>query len=166
MPDQSIIEQWLDELPEDQIQQELDDLTRQMDALVLEIQKRREVLELKKRFREYFIPRSQEVQQGRVVSPDPTLDFAVPVAEITPRSIKAAVLRLMDDSPGTEWPVRVIFDALVENGWLDNTNQALRSLAAALSRMRTEGDIERPSRGVYKPTTGSAVQVLEGVDQG
>src|SRR5262249_48829836 len=74
------------------------------------------------------------------------------VAEGPPRpsSISKSVLLLLESVPEKrEWTVGELTDRLVERGWLDASTQAQRSLGAALSRMTTDGEIRRVSRGRY-----------------
>ena len=166
------IREWLDQLPEEQIEQEIVELEAQISALSAEINTRREALGLKRRFNDLYRPQiEREVvdtgAQGYVHVSD---HIVVTKHAARPASIRESVLRVMaETSAKDEWPVGDLYNALAERGWLEPSTQALRSLGAALSRMTAEGEIERARRGVYKravPETASQSLLDLGGDPG
>jgi hypothetical protein len=162
------IQRWLEELPDEEIEREMKELNDQIQALAARHNTLREALELKQRFRNLYnrdIPtsRTDVILTDRGVSAEgDTISSVTKVSgEETPRpsSISKSVLLLMESNPEKrEWAVRDIYSGLVERGWLEDSNQAERSLLAALSRMAKEGEIRRASRGLYaqiSPTAAS-----------
>ena len=166
MPDTSRIEQWLDQLPEEEIQRELNELQEQMTHLTQEIAKRREVLELKQRWRDWY---QVSFSQG---SPTATVEGLteggpaefVPAVVILPPTggIRERVLRVMDRRPDKEeWAVPELREALIANGWMADDDKALRSLVSALSRMTKEGRLERVRHGHYRSAVQSGMTALQ-----
>jgi hypothetical protein len=157
------LEEWLDALPEAEIQRELDDLQAQLNHLSFEVNKRREVLEMKKRWREFYGVKSPESEPA---ANEAAVDAELTVTMDRPASIRESVLRAMASEPAkAEWSIQDIRIALVEREWMEDAKWALRSLLAALSRMTSDGDLQRVRRGVYRPAVQeTALQTF--ADQG
>lgn len=156
--DITFIKRWLDQLPEERIEQHIQELDKRLSALSAEIATWREALQLKRRFQDLYIPQIAPDQRVHVAEHGIVTERAsVKKHEERPASIKESVLRVMEEDPAKEeWTVDDLFNALVGRRWLETTNQALRSLGAALSRMTAEGSIKRVRRGVYKRATALA----------
>lgn len=156
-PNIDFIKDWLDQLPEERIERQLDEVNKQMSALAAKANAFREALELKKRFREFYGPQIERDESATSSTPTPAGINATSTVSGTVRAhngsrpaMRKAVLEIMADPSQDEWPVPELQAELIRREWLDNTSQALRSLGAALSRMTTEGEVDRVRRGVYK----------------
>jgi hypothetical protein len=136
------IEAWLDSLPEEVIQREMDEWEARMRQANIEYSKRREILELKRRWRESYGVSFEE--RGSEDKPESTL------FPERPSSIRESVLQVMVIDPLRIWNTRELTDALVERGWMENDEKSVRSLQSALSRMQAEGLIIRVRHGHYK----------------
>jgi hypothetical protein len=145
-PNIDYVKDWLDQLPEEQIERQLQELSQEQSILSAKIGALREALELKKRFREWYGPAISIADADHVTGIEAAL-----VTKQAP-TIREAVLAVMADPAHEEWPVPDLYGAIVANGWLEDSTQALRSLGAALSRMTAEGEIRRVRRGVYTRT--------------
>lgn len=139
---------WLDQLPEEEIQREIDALGQQISDLSLRLNTLREAVDMKRRFQQFVAGRRPLAGDGR---------DSAPPAPGRPTSIREAVLLLMAHEPGVLWPVTTLQSELIGRGWLKDSPQALRSLGAALSRMTSDGEIARVERGVYRFTLPSVV---------
>jgi len=158
------IKNWLEELPDEQIEGEIAALDEQIQTLAARINTLRGALELKQRFRNLYgseppvsrtTAKSEEVPAIEVPFIPSVTKVHAP--ELRPSSIGKSVLLVMESSPEKrEWAVGDIYSALVDRGWLEDSNQSLRSLGAALSRMKSEGEIRRLSRGLYAPASSDA----------
>lgn len=155
------IQRWLEDLPDEEIQREMDELNEQIRALSNRHNALREALDLKQRFRQFYgggTPTTTEISPAAENGAAVEMPFIPSVTkvhapELRPSSISKSVLLLMESVPDKrEWSVSDLSDALVERGWLDRGTAAQRSLGAALSRMTTDGEIRRVSRGRYAPT--------------
>ncbi len=160
----SKIEEWLEALPEEEIQRELDEFQAELTRISAEVNKRREILEMKKRWREFYgVKFGQDSTEPLTTNDEPPV-----TGDLTerPRSIRAAVLRVMATDPAkNEWAVQELREALVQREWMADTPKALRSLLSALSRMTSEEELERVRQGIYRTAVQeAALQVFS--DQG
>ena len=154
------MQRWLEELPDEQIEREMKELNEQIQVLAARANTLREALELKQRFRNLYADRAAVVGRTTVTISDRGLNTdgdtitsgtTVSGQDVPrPSSIGKAVLLLMELKPEKrEWTVNDFYSGLVEREWLDDSKQALRSLGAALSRMTSDGELRRLSRGRY-----------------
>jgi hypothetical protein len=154
-PNTDFITRWLNDLPEAEIEREIHDLSDQINELAARLNTLREAIELKRRFEMYMAPQIKQDDAGGAgddEQPAPRESSAD-----KPGSIREGVLAVMESNPArAEWSLPAIYKSLVEREWLEDSNQAMRSLGAALSRMTTEGEIARVRRGVYKRAAKSA----------
>lgn len=139
--DIGFLSEWLDQLPEQQIETRIAELEKKNAAILAELSSLREALALKQRFRDMYRPHidsgEQRVVPGFTGRP--------------PSSIRESVLRAMAETPQKQaWSVADIHNALVERNWSDLSSQAQRSLSASLSRMTADGEIKRIGRGLYQ----------------
>lgn len=127
-PGEFSLQRWLEELPDDEIEREMNLLHEQIQTLTARYSTLQEARSLKQRFQ---CPR--------------------PSAEPSPRpsSISKGVLLVMASGEKSEWSVGDIYQALVNHGWIEYSNRSLRSLGAVLSRMYSDGEIRRIARGRY-----------------
>ena len=165
MPTDFSIKRWLEQLPDEEIEREMNELEEQIQALHNRHSALREARDLKQRFKDFYShsvaqPIGTEAKGEDAAVPGTFIPSTTKVyaPELRPSSISKAVLLLMESGDKPEWTVGEISDGLIERGWLNRSTQAQRSLGAALSRMTTDGEIRRVSRGRYataSPDTAS-----------
>jgi hypothetical protein len=145
MSSPSNIEQWLDSLPEEVIQREMDEWEARLHEANVEFSKRREILDLKRRWRETY---RRSPQPDTAPSP---IEGEGSLFPERPSSIRESVLRVFAAAPAKEtWTTPEIAALLIERGWMESNEKSIRSLQSALSRMRSEGDVVRVRHGVYR----------------
>lgn len=157
------IKDWLEALPDSEIEREMAELDQQIQALAARMNTLRGALELKQRFRNLYgeTPTSQTEVSSAENDPVSGVPFIPSVTkvhapELRPSSISKSVLLVMESSPEKrEWSVGDIYSALVDRGWLEDSKQSERSLGAALSRMKSDGEVRRVSRGLYAPPSSA-----------
>jgi hypothetical protein len=158
------IQQWLEELPDAEIEREIAALDEQIQALAARMNTFRGALELKQRFRNLYGETPTNRTEISSAENDAVVEMPfipsgtkVHAPELRPSSISKSVLLVMQSSPEKrEWTVGDIYSALVDRGWLEDSKQSLRSMGAALSRMKSEGEIRRLGRGLYAPNSPDA----------
>ncbi len=149
----SKIEEWFASLPEEDIQREMDEWEERMREANIEYNKRREILDLKRRWREAYAVRAPAATDASKT--EPTL------FPERPSSIRESVLQVIASDPmKATWTASELKDALVERGWMTNDQKSMRSLQSALSRMQAEGKIARVRHGVYRSAALAAAQAL------
>jgi hypothetical protein len=164
MPTDFSIQRWLEELPDEEIEREMSELNEQIQALSARHHALREALELKQRFRQFYGGTPSSVTEVSSAENDGVVGVPfipsvtkVHAPELRPSSIGKSVLLVMESSPEKrEWTVGDIYSALVDRGWIEDSKQSLRSLGAALSRMKSDGEVRRMSRGLYAPASSDA----------
>jgi hypothetical protein len=159
MPTDFSIQSWLEELPDEEIEREMNELQEQIQALSARHNTLREARDLKQRFRQFYgggTPTNITEISSAENDAAAEMPFISSVTKVygpgapRPSSISKSVLLVMESNPEKrEWTVGDIYSALVDRGWLEDSKQSERSLGAALSRMKSEGEIDRPSRGLY-----------------
>ncbi len=162
MAKRSALEKWLDELPEEELQREMDEWEIVMRQANIEYAKRREVLELKRRWREqYGSPSTAHAQTATEKTPEQESSSKQTLFPDRPANLRAAVLEVVNDGPPSqEWTTTDIRDGLVERGWMENSEKSVRTLQSALSRMQAEGRIVRVRHGVYQSAALAAASAL------
>jgi hypothetical protein len=151
-----VIERWLNDLPAEQLQQEIDGLELQIQQLAFQVNARRDILQLRERFRNFYAHRIPDATTTTVredtAPPQPAPGTGSEQLLTTkPRTLAAGVLSLMDESVAHEWTTGDIYGTMVAYGWIEDSEPSQRSLGAALSRMAAANDIVRIRRGVYAP---------------
>lgn len=166
------IDRWIEAseaLDEDEIVRELEELQDEARRLAIEIQKREDALEVKRRW-----ARPGESGEGagaglRHTTPRTHNPFVTPQtprlpldgngsAAAAPKSRREAVLALLGENPDHAWKLAEIRAAMVERGWLAPDDSVAHSLGVVVSKMARSGEIARPQTGYYqlRPDNGSA----------
>lgn len=166
MPTEFSIQRWLEELPDDEIEREMKVLEEQIQALSARHNTLREARDLKQRFRQFYgggTPTSVTTVSSAENDAAGTMPFIASKTKVfapgppRPSSISKSVRLVLESSKDREWAVADIYSALVERGWLEDSKQSERSLGAALSRMTSDGEIRRVSRGLYAAAPAETV---------
>lgn len=159
MQETSKIEEWLDALPEDEIQRELDEYQAQLEIIAREVNKRRELLDMKRRWRDFYGVGRPEPQP-----PDTAQGPSVTLFPERPSSIRGSVLEVIaSDASRERWSAQLLKAKLVERGWMEDTTKAMRSLLSALSRMTADGELVRVGHGIYRSVAqDAAAQAFSG----
>ena len=164
MDGRSVLERWLDELPEEEIQREMDEWEARMHEANAEYAKRREILDLKRRWRErYGVPSIPPPGPPCMTWVEP---LGAPRCFLSARRASAqSVLQVLAAEPSDRtWSTPQIRDALVGRGWMEDDDKSMRSLQSALSRMKAEGRIIRVRHGVYKSAAVAAALTAAALD--
>jgi hypothetical protein len=171
----SKISEWLSGFPEEEAEQEVQDLRRDVERVAEQIEELQTVygqlmLELTKaeqalRFREQLI-RETEFATFGVGPRSPLPDGGR--ARQRKRGKAAAMTIFEEGSPGMALRAADVRDLMVERGWME-ADEDLHSIQVALSRLAREGKLERARQGVYRLPAGeeaSAPTDVQGTNGG
>ena len=140
---------WLESFPRQQIERRLAGLVSQRRDLDIEIRFLQNQLV---RYREYLAdlqpghpdaaPRQSAVAQTGTVGARPDASPAYPPKRL-------AVTRLLAERPSYSWKLSEIRDALVERGWLEDSEKARHALQVVILKMAKSGEVGKPDTGIY-----------------
>ncbi|HWC48979.1 MAG TPA: hypothetical protein VG448_08880 [Solirubrobacterales bacterium] len=131
------VEKWLESLPEESIEAELEELRNQVSGINRAIEIREQALAMKRTFaNERLDPRrgNWPVRQTRVFEAS------------APFRGRDAVRQVIRETPEKRtWTISEMLEAILKRGWAGNTH----SVQVNLSRMYRDGELDRESVGVY-----------------
>jgi hypothetical protein len=131
------VEKWLESLPEESIEVELDELRHQAKEINRAIEIREQALGMKRTFtNERLDPRrgNWPVRQTRVFEASP------------PFRGRDAIRQVIRETPEKRtWTISEMLEAILRRGWTGNTH----SVQVNLSRMYRDGELDKESVGVY-----------------
>lgn len=131
------VERWLESLPEESIEAELEELRRQAHEINRGIEIREQALAMKRTFtnERHGQPRGNwPVRQTRVFEASP------------PFRGRDAIRQIIQETPAKRtWTIAEMLEAILKRGWTGNTH----SVQVNLSRMYRDGELDKESVGVY-----------------
>jgi hypothetical protein len=137
----SEIEKWVESVPEEAIEEELDQLRRQALAINRRIEVREQALAIKRSFASvdaHSVPADNAGNSGR----------HLPGAKPTnpPFRGRDAIRRVIAQTPARRnWTIPDMLDAIHKRGWTANTH----AVQVNLSRMYRDGELEKDGVGIY-----------------
>jgi hypothetical protein len=131
------VEKWLEALPEELIEAELEDLRGEVRELNRRIELREQALAMKRTFSNGRGDQARgnwPVQQTRAFPANP------------PFRGRDAIRQVMRETPGKRtWTISEMLEAILKRGWTGNTH----SVQVNLSRMYRDGELDKDGVGVY-----------------
>jgi predicted nuclease with TOPRIM domain len=177
----SELDRWIHELREDELQKRLRDLDarieeideqnrsllREKAALTVEREQSQEALNFKQRWLEI-------AERVAIMQTIPSFVDGSQPQEEKPRRGKDSIRALLRQFPReTEWTAPRVLEELVKRGWAERDDT--HAVQVNLSRMAREGELHRPSRGVYRlppdeaerqgATTAKPLSILDPVEE-
>jgi hypothetical protein len=130
---------WLRQLPRAEVQEDLRRLEAERTRLDAEIEARRTALALARELPP--LPGQPE--------PEPA-GKREPAEAGAPAPPSEAIIRTMSEDPARVWSFGDLMDALVQNGWAQDTLSERKRIQVAAMRLANKGIIARPEPGRYQ----------------
>jgi|GEM_PF-4071169 len=131
------VEKWLESLPEESIEAELEQLRHKAKEINRGIEIREQALTMKRTFTHERRDQARgnwPVRQTRVFSPN------------APFRGRDAIRKVIEETPEKRrWTISEMLEAILQRGWTGNTH----SVQVNLSRMYRDGELDKESVGVY-----------------
>lgn len=134
------VEKWVEALPVELIEEELEELREQARAIQRQIRAREQALEMKRSF--------DEENAGRSDTPVEVVDTGLRTRMLTPPPFRGreAVRKVIEQTPDrSKWTIPEMLAAIQKRGWIANTH----AVQVNLSRMFRDGELEKDGVGVY-----------------
>lgn len=148
---------WLDAFPTERIERRLSALLTQRRSLDVEIRFLQAQLV---RYRQYL----EDLRPGTLTASEDgrrqngESDATTGQPQMPPKRL--AVLRLLAETPGRAWRLAEVRQALIERGWLEDSDRASHALQVTLLGMAQRGELNKPRTGFYRiPTDETAEQI-------
>ncbi len=132
---------WIDSFPYTDAKRELDELRSELVRVNARMVALQDLIQMYDRIRN---PRPAG-------SPSPDLLADIDLGgQTTKLSLREAIRTLIAEHPEREWSSDQIWGHLTQRGWVRSDQQGKANMFAMLSVMTQQGQLERPSRGVYR----------------